>query len=59
MLAWTEGLDPEAEIDIPHCKVALLARTTKSEQSFAEFVGRFVGRNISRINELRIVNTTC
>jgi 4-hydroxy-3-methylbut-2-enyl diphosphate reductase len=64
VLAWTEGkgraiLDPEAEIDIPHRKLALLAQTTKSEQSFAEFVGRFVGRNLGRINELRIVNTTC
>ena len=64
VLAWTEGkgraiLDPEAEIDIPHRKLALLAQTTKSEQSFAEFVGRFVGHNIGRINELRIVNTTC
>ncbi len=64
VLAWTEGkgtaiLDPEAEIDIPRRKVALLAQTTKSEQSFAAFVARFVGHNIGRINELRIVNTTC
>lgn len=64
VLAWTEGkgtaiLDPEAEIDIPRRKVALLAQTTKSEESFAEFVARFVGHNIGRINELRIVNTTC
>lgn len=64
VLAWTEGkgtaiLDPEAEIDIPRRKVALLAQTTKSEESFAEFVGRFVNHNIGRINELRIVNTTC
>ncbi len=64
VLAWTGGkgtaiLDPEAEIDIPRRKVALLAQTTKSEQSFAEFVARFVDANIGRINELRIVNTTC
>jgi 4-hydroxy-3-methylbut-2-enyl diphosphate reductase len=64
VLAWTEGkgtaiLDPEAEIDIPRRKVALLAQTTKSEQSFAEFVARFVDHNIGRINELRVVNTTC
>lgn len=64
VLAWTEGkgraiLDPEAEIEIPRRKVALLAQTTKSEQSFAEFVARFVASNIGRINELRIVNTTC
>ena len=64
VLAWMDGsgtavLGPEAEIDIPRRKVALLAQTTKSEASFAEFVARFVGRNIGRINELRVVNTTC
>src|SRR3990172_8102865 len=64
VLAWMDGsgtavLDPEAEIDIPRRKVALLDQTTKSEESFAEFVARFVGRNIGRINELRAVNTTC
>ncbi len=46
-------------MNIPHLKLALLAQTTKSEQSFAEFVGRFVGRNTGSINELRIVTTPC
>lgn len=55
VLAWTEGLDPEAEIDIPRRTLALLAQTTKSEQSFAEFVGRLAVRNIGRISELRLV----
>lgn len=64
VLAWTDGkgtaiLDPEADIDIPRRKVALLAQTTKSEESFADFVARFVSHNIGRINEMRIVNTTC
>ncbi len=64
VLAWTEGkgiaiLDPEADIDIPRRKVALLAQTTKSEESFTKFVARFAARNIGRINELHIVNTTC
>jgi 4-hydroxy-3-methylbut-2-enyl diphosphate reductase len=64
VLAWTDGtgtaiLDPEAKIEIPRRKVALLAQTTKSEESFADFVSRFVSHNIGRINELRIVNTTC
>jgi len=64
VLAWMDGsgtavLDPEAEIDIPRRRVALLAQTTKSEESFAEFVARFVSHNIGRINELRVVNTTC
>ena len=53
------GLGPEAEIGIPHRKPAPLAQATESEQSFPEFVGRFVGRDIGRLNELRIVNTTC
>lgn len=64
VLAWTKGkgvaiLDPEAEVEIPRRKVALLAQTTKSEESFADFVSRFVAHNIGRINELRIINTTC
>ena len=59
VLAWTEGLDPEAEIDIPHQKPALLAQTMESKQPFAEFAGRFASRNSGRISELRIVNTTC
>ena len=64
VLSWTQGkgvaiLDPEDEIDIPRRKVALLSQTTKSEESFAEFVARFVAHNIGRFNELRIINTTC
>ncbi|MBI1886267.1 MAG: 4-hydroxy-3-methylbut-2-enyl diphosphate reductase [Chloroflexi bacterium] len=64
VLAWTDGkgvaiLDPESSIDIPRRKVALLSQTTKSEESFAEFVARFVAHNIGRFNELRIINTTC
>ena len=64
VLAWTDGsgmaiLDPEAGIEIPRRKVALLAQTTKSEESFAEFVARFIGHNIRRSNEVRIVDTTC
>jgi 4-hydroxy-3-methylbut-2-enyl diphosphate reductase len=64
VLAWTDGngiaiLDPETGIEIPRRKVALLAQTTKSEESFAEFVARFIGHNIRRSNEVRIVDTTC
>lgn len=64
VLAWTRGegiaiLDPEAQVEIPRRKVALLSQTTKSEDSFAEFVARFVAHNIGRINEVRIVNSTC
>ena len=64
VLAWSDGSglamqDPEVPLDIRRHKVALLAQTTKSEQSFAAFVARFVGRHIGRINELRVINTTC
>jgi len=64
VLAWTEGagiatLDPEADIGIPRRKVALLSQTTKSEESFADFVARFVAHNIGYINELRVINTIC
>jgi 4-hydroxy-3-methylbut-2-enyl diphosphate reductase len=64
VLSWTKGkgiviLDPEAAVEIPRRKVALLSQTTKSEESFAAFVARFVAHNIGRINELRIINTTC
>jgi secondary thiamine-phosphate synthase enzyme len=39
--------------------VALLAQTTKSQESFAVFVDKFVAKHIGRINELRVINTTC
>jgi 4-hydroxy-3-methylbut-2-enyl diphosphate reductase len=64
VLAWSDGSglamqDPEVPLDIRRHKVALLAQTTKSEQSFAAFVAGFVGKHIGRINELRVINTTC
>jgi 4-hydroxy-3-methylbut-2-enyl diphosphate reductase len=64
VLAWTKGkgvviVDPHTPVDIPGRKVALLSQTTKSEQSFAHFVGEFLAVNMGRINEVRIVNTTC
>ncbi len=64
ILAWTDGggialQDPEELQRLPRRKVALLAQTTKSEDSFAAFVDRFVARHIGRINELRVINTTC
>ena len=64
VLSWTEGkgiaiLDPGAVVEIPRRKVALLSQTTKSEESFAAFVAGFVAHNIGRINELRIINSTC
>ncbi len=64
VLAWTRGqgvaiLDPQEEVEIPRRKAALLSQTTKSQASFAQFVAQFVARHIGRLNELRVINTTC
>jgi (E)-4-hydroxy-3-methyl-but-2-enyl pyrophosphate reductase len=64
VLAWTRGrgvvlataTDP---VDIPRRKVALLSQTTKSQQMFTDFVAEFLAIHIDRINEVRIINTTC
>lgn len=64
VVGWTKNkavvtLDPEEDVPIPWRRVVLLSQTTKSQRSFSEFVGRFVAKNMDRINELRLVNTTC
>jgi 4-hydroxy-3-methylbut-2-enyl diphosphate reductase len=51
--------DPEAPLEIHRRKVALLSQTTKSEESFTVFVAKFMTKHIGRINELRVINTTC
>ncbi len=64
VLAWTRGrgvvlahaADP---VEIPRRKVALLSQTTKSQHMFTDFVARFLEIHIDRINEVRIINTTC
>jgi 4-hydroxy-3-methylbut-2-enyl diphosphate reductase len=64
VLAWTNGkgvavLDPSRAVELPRRKVAILSQTTKSEESFARFVGEFLRHNMSRLNEVRVINTTC
>ena len=64
VVGWTKNqavvtLNPEEDVPIPWRRVVLLSQTTKSQRSFSEFVGRFVAKNMDRINELRVVNTTC
>lgn len=64
ILGWTKGkgiaiLDPETKVSIPGRKVALLSQTTKGQQSFVQFVAEFLARNMDRINEVRVMNTTC
>lgn len=64
VMAWTRGrgvvvASADDPVEIPRRKVALMCQTTKSQESFAQFVAQFTARHIDRINELRIINTTC
>ena len=64
VLAWTKGrgvvlADADDPVEIPRRKVALLSQTTKSQHAFTEFVARFLALHIDRINEVRVINTTC
>ncbi|HZP57100.1 MAG TPA: 4-hydroxy-3-methylbut-2-enyl diphosphate reductase [Dehalococcoidia bacterium] len=64
VLAWTRGrgvvlADAADPVEIPRRKVALLSQTTKSQQAFTDFVARFLALHIDRINEVRVINTTC
>jgi 4-hydroxy-3-methylbut-2-enyl diphosphate reductase len=64
VMAWTLGrgavlASADMPVDISRRKVALLCQTTKSQESFTRFVSEFLARHIDRINELRVVNTTC
>jgi len=64
ILGWSHGrglatLDPHLPVAIRRRRVGLLAQTTKGEELFVQFVHEFLRRNIARLNEVRIVNTTC
>ena len=64
VLAWTRErgvvlASADDPVEIPRRKVALLSQTTKSQQSFTDFVAKFLAKHIDRINEVRIINTTC
>jgi len=64
VLAWTRGrgtvlASADDPVEIPRRKVALLSQTTKSNRMFTDFVARFLALHIDRINEVRIINTTC
>ncbi|MFQ5796058.1 MAG: 4-hydroxy-3-methylbut-2-enyl diphosphate reductase [Candidatus Bipolaricaulia bacterium] len=64
VLGWAQGkaiaiMDPKADVPIPRRKVALISQTTKGPESFIHFISEFLTHNMDRINEVRIVNTTC
>lgn len=64
VLAWTKGrgvvlASADDAVEIPRRKVALLSQTTKSQQMFTAFVAKFLANHIDRINEVRVINTTC
>lgn len=58
---FTEGsavviLDREAEVEIHRRKIALMATGVEEDEAFANFVSRFVARNMADIYELRVLN---
>lgn len=64
VMAWTRGRgvtlgSADDPVEIPRRKVALMCQTTKSQEAYAQFLSSFLARHIDRINEVRIVNTTC
>jgi 4-hydroxy-3-methylbut-2-enyl diphosphate reductase len=64
VLAWTKGrgvvlASADDPVEIPRRKVALMSQTTKSQHMFTDFVAAFLAKHIDRINEVRIINTTC
>jgi 4-hydroxy-3-methylbut-2-enyl diphosphate reductase len=64
VLAWTRGrgvvlASASDPVEIPRRKVALMSQTTKSQHMFTGFVAQFLALHIDRINEVRIINTTC
>jgi (E)-4-hydroxy-3-methyl-but-2-enyl pyrophosphate reductase len=61
---WVKGeatvvADADEPVEIPRRRVALMSQTTKSHEAFAGFVQRFLARNLDRISEARVINTTC
>ena len=64
VMAWTRGkgvvlASAEEAVEISGRKVALMCQTTKSQESYAKFISGFLDRHIDRMNEVRIINTTC
>jgi 4-hydroxy-3-methylbut-2-enyl diphosphate reductase len=63
ILGWCSGkgvavLNPEALINLKSRKIALISQTTKG-QDFTWFVRGFLEQSINKLNEARIINTTC
>jgi (E)-4-hydroxy-3-methyl-but-2-enyl pyrophosphate reductase len=64
ILGWLDGkgvaiLDPEKEVPIPEGRVALLSQTTKGKKYFFDFAADFLKSNRDRLEDVKIVDTTC
>lgn len=64
ILGWLDGkgvaiLDPEKEVPIPEGRVALLSQTTKGKKYFFDFAADFLKANRDRLEDVKIVDTTC
>jgi len=64
ILGWLDGkgvaiLDPEQEVPIPEGRVALLSQTTKGKKYFFDFAADFLKANRDRLEDVKIVDTTC
>lgn len=64
ILGWLDGkgvaiLDPEKEVPIPEGRVALLSQTTKGKKYFFDFTADFLKANRDRLEDVKIVDTTC
>ncbi len=64
ILGWLDGkgvaiLDPEKEVPVPEGRVALLSQTTKGKKYFFDFAADFLKANRDRLEDVKIVDTTC
>ncbi len=64
ILGWLDGkgvaiLDPAKEVSIPEGRVALLSQTTKGKKYFFDFAGKFLRENKDKLEDVKIVDTTC
>jgi len=64
ILGWLDGkgvaiLDPSENVPIPEGRVALLSQTTKGKKYFFDFAAEFLEANRDKLEDVKIVDTTC